>query len=82
MIKEDLEILTGEVINDDITMVLYHLLKDSPQKESLTKFLKYCVDNELREEVMKNVNKPVIKTDKQKVCYGRLSLEDWISRQV
>lgn len=81
VIKDDLELLTGELIDTDITVALYHLLKDSPNKKALKKYTNYCVDTELREEI-EHADKSSKKADKQEVCYGRLSLEEWCSRQV
>lgn len=82
MLKEDIEALTGQVIMGDITPVIIQLLKDSPYKEDLLRYLPFCSDKQLIEKVKegcKNVsNKKSNPTPVKKNNSGP-SLEEWIS---
>jgi len=46
--KEELEDLLGVIYrDDDITVLLYNALKDSPNKKNLLRYRRLCLDAEL-----------------------------------
>lgn len=51
MIKDDLEALTGTIIEKDITKAVYSLVRDSECKKDIIRYLHLCRDTELREKL-------------------------------
>lgn len=82
MIKEDLEALTGQLIQGDETNIVIQLLKDTPYKEDLLTYLNLCSDKDLITRVKEGYevvkNKKLNKTTVEEDNSGP-SLEKWLS---
>lgn len=52
-IRVELEDYTSKLISGDITPVVFDLLKDSPDKKELFKYLQICVEEAEQAEVKK-----------------------------
>jgi hypothetical protein len=73
LIREDLESLTGKLIQGSLTPVVYELLKDSPYKEDILQY-----KDLISKEVISKVKQP---NPVQKTKENQLNeFEQWIMR--
>lgn len=73
MLREDLECLTGRLIQGPLTPIVYQLLKDSPYKEEL----RYTLSTRGREMDVDEQNTDTASTE---ITNSRPSLAEWISK--
>lgn len=75
-VNEDLEALTGMLIQGPITPIIYNLLKDSPYKEDILEY-KDLISKERRDSI--NVSKQNASTDISTEADSRSSFEEWLA---
>lgn len=75
-VREDLETLTGMLIQGPITPIVYNLLKDGPYKEDILQY-KDLISKERREII--DVSKQDQSSNTDEKADSRISFEEWLA---
>lgn len=69
IVHDELELLTGKLIQGDITPIVYELLKDSPYKEDIVEYQSLLVKEH-----------PLPKKETTTIGEEKEDFDDWIKR--
>lgn len=80
--KKDLEILTGEITNGDLTPMLAKFFARSEYKRDLLNYIGYCEDYALKKKLrrIRDANNRE-ETNTMPISNLRYGLEEWLSKR-